>query len=83
MGVFVSKRSYTPQFSEMATIAVRRLAWALDRNMVQAVNELVSYLPQLVVSSKVCLACKDNTICERCIFNGSGVPQSALSEIVN
>jgi hypothetical protein len=83
MGTFVSKRSYTPQFSEMATIAVRRLAWALDRNMVQAVNELVSYLPQLVVSSKVCLACKDNTKCRWCIFNGSTVPQSALSEIVN
>ena len=83
MGVFVSKRSYTPQFSERSTIAVRRLAWALDRSMVQAVNELVSYLPQLLVISKICLACKDNTKCQWCIFNGSGVPQSALSELVN
>jgi len=78
-----SKRFYSPQFSEAAAVAVRRLAWALDRNMVQAVNELVSFLPQLVVNSKVCLACKDNTKCQVCIFNGEGIPQSALSDLVN
>jgi len=77
------KRYYTPQFSEQASVAMRRLAWALNLNMVQAANELVSFLPQLVVNSKVCLACKDNTKCNSCIFNGSTVPQSALSELVN
>jgi len=78
-----SKRYYSPQFSEMASVSVRRLSWAMNMSMVQAVNELVSYLPQLVVNSKICLACKDNTKCQGCIFNGSTVPQSALSELVN
>ena len=77
------KRYYSPQFSETASVSMRRLAWALNRNMVQAVNELVSFLPQIVDTSKVCLACKDNTKCRGCIFNGSAVPQSALSEIIN
>jgi hypothetical protein len=77
------KKFYTPQFSEMASIAVRRLAWALDLNMVQTVNALISCLPQILVSSKVCLTCQDNTKCDRCIFNGSIVPQSALSEIIS
>jgi hypothetical protein len=27
------KKPYTPQFSTPAAIAVRRLAWAMDRNM--------------------------------------------------
>jgi len=77
------KRYYTPQFTELAAIAVRRLSWALERNMVQTMDELFSYLPHLVDISKVCLACKDNTKCHLCIFSGSAIPQSALSEIIN
>jgi len=76
------KRYYTPQFSETASIAVRRLAWALGGNMVQAVDELVYFLPQLLETSKICLSCKDNTKCAACIFSGT-VPKSALSKLIN
>jgi cytosine/uracil/thiamine/allantoin permease len=76
------KQYYSPQFLRTASIAIRRLAWALGGNMVQAANELVSFLPQLVDTSKVCLFCKDNTKCTACIFSDT-VPTSALSNLTN
>ena len=77
----IEKRYYTPQFSELASVSVRRLAWALGGNMVKAVNELILFLPQLVPSGKVCLSCKDNTKCKACIFSGV-VPKSALADLI-
>ena len=76
-----NKRFYSPQFSEMASVSVRRLAWALNGSMVQAVDDLISFLPQLLDVSKVCLACKDNTRCAACVF--SDAPPSALTSLIN
>ena len=74
------KRFYSPQFSETASVSVRRLAWALKGNMVQAVEALVTYLPQLLDNLKICLACKDKTACGVCVF--CKMPKSALSSLV-
>ena len=76
-----NKRFYSPQFSEMASVSLRRLAWALNGSMVQAVDDLISFMPHLLDVSKVCLACKDNTKCTTCVF--SEVPPSALSSLIN
>jgi hypothetical protein len=60
---------YSPEFSPVATVSVRRLAWALKKSMPKTVDLMVSLMPSLVEPSKVCLSCKDNTKCHTCIFS--------------
>jgi hypothetical protein len=60
---------YSPQFSDTATVSVRRLAWALKKSMPKTVDLMVSLMPSLVEPSKVCLACQDQTKCHACIFS--------------
>jgi hypothetical protein len=60
---------YTPQFSDTASISVRRLAWAYGKSMPKAVDFMVSLMPSIVDPSRVCLSCKDNTKCHACIFS--------------
>jgi recombinational DNA repair protein RecR len=60
---------YSPEFSTIATVSVRRLAWALNKSMPKTVDLMVSLMPSLVEPSKVCMSCKDNTKCHACIFS--------------
>jgi hypothetical protein len=64
------RKPYTPQFSEMAVVSVRRLAWAIGKPMPKAVDLMVRLLPSIVDPSKVCLSCQDNAKCQECIFHG-------------
>ncbi len=75
-----NKRYYSPQFSKMAAVSVRRLAWALDKPMTLTVDIIVKLLPSLIDPSKVCLSCKDNTRCQGCTFRSqlSETEQAAL-----
>jgi hypothetical protein len=59
---------YTPQFSDTASISVRRLAWAIEKPMGAAVDLMVSLLPSIVDPSIICPACRDKTKCKNCIF---------------
>jgi hypothetical protein len=63
------KRYYSPQFSAISAVSVRRLAWSLGVSMPKAVDQMVSLLPALFSPGVVCLACKDNTKCKSCAFN--------------
>jgi recombinational DNA repair protein RecR len=63
------KRFYSPQFSEVSAVSVRRLAWALGLSMPKAVDQMVSKLPTLFPPVVVCTACKDNTKCNSCAFS--------------
>ena len=69
-----NKRYYTPQFSALAAISVRRLAWALNKSMPAAVDVIIQLLPLVLNSSKVCSACKDKTKCQSCCFNNLTIP---------
>jgi hypothetical protein len=60
---------YSPQFSDTASISVRRLAWALGASMPAAVNRLVGLLPSLYSPGLVCQRCKDQTKCALCVFS--------------
>jgi hypothetical protein len=62
------KRFYSPQFSELSAISVRRIAWSLGVSMPKAVDQVVNLLPSLFSPGVVCLACKDTTKCKSCIF---------------
>jgi hypothetical protein len=63
---------YSPDFSELATVSVRRLAWAMGVNMGKAVDVMVKSLPAFINAEKVCALCKDKTKCAVCSFKNSG-----------
>jgi hypothetical protein len=62
------KRFYTPQFSEMACVSVRRLAWALGVSMPKTIDIIVKELSSAFSSSFVCPQCKDKSKCGLCGF---------------
>jgi hypothetical protein len=63
------KRYYSPQFSALSAVSVRRLAWSLGVSMPKAVDQVVALLPSLFSPGVVCLSCKDNTKCQLCAFS--------------
>ena len=63
------KRFYSPQFSALASVSIRRFAWAVGLPMTTAVNLMVKLLPTIIDPSKVCLSCQDNGKCKGCIFS--------------
>jgi hypothetical protein len=73
---------YSPNFSELAAVAVRRLAWAMDANMRQAVDAMVLLLPSRINVEKVCSACKDKSKCTVCIFKGGAIPPLSLLDLI-
>ena len=83
MEVKENNSAYNPLISEMASGAILRISWALNCNMYQALDEIISFLPQPRIISKVCKACKDKSACSKCVFNNKNTPQSALSTITN
>jgi hypothetical protein len=66
------RKLYTPQFSEMATISVRRLAWALGKKMPATVDHMVQLMLTVYEPAAVCSHCQDKSKCEACIFSLPG-----------
>jgi hypothetical protein len=73
---------YSPNFSELSAVAVRRLAWAMKSNMGQAVDAIVSCLPQIINAEMVCAACKDTTKCTACTFKITVITPQKLSPLL-
>jgi hypothetical protein len=65
---------YSPSFSELAAVSIRRLAWAMNKNMGLAVDLMVLLLPANIKTEKVCAACKDTSKCSACIFKAEEIP---------
>jgi hypothetical protein len=77
---FLEVIMYSPNFSELTAVTVRRLAWAMGANMGQAVEVLVKALPAFINTDKVCALCKDKTKCSVCACKSAGaMPEKALS----
>jgi len=68
------KRFYSPQFSPLASVSVRRFAWALGKSMPAAVEIMVKLLPHMVRPEKICAACQDKTKCPACVFTNKHQP---------
>jgi recombinational DNA repair protein RecR len=66
---------YTPQFSDMASISVRRFAWAISKNMPATVDIMVKILNTIIDPSKVCQLCQDKTKCQACAFSQQVNPE--------
>ena len=60
--------AYTPELSYGSSCTLRRLAWAMGMPMTKAIEEVFSYLPQIVDREKVCEGCRDKTKCQDCAF---------------
>ena len=60
---------YSPQFSNYATISVRRLSWLWNLPMTQTINAIIEKLPELVDAEKVCQSCKLTDKCKCCAFS--------------
>jgi hypothetical protein len=66
---------YTPQFSDFASVSVRRRgnlvsdAWALQSNMPAALNRMVGILPAIFSAELVCQRCRDKEKCSLCVFS--------------
>jgi hypothetical protein len=74
-------KPYSPQFSELAAVTVRRLAWALQVSMPKAVDSAVSALPSLFPPSLVCPLCKDATKCSLCAFSQPAAAEQAAQAV--
>jgi hypothetical protein len=68
------KRFYTPQFSEMAAVTVRRLAWAMGLSMTKSVEQIIKEITLIFPSAKICPKCKDKTKCKVCGFYNQAAP---------
>jgi recombinational DNA repair protein RecR len=75
------KRFYSPQFSEISAVSVRRLAWSLGVSMPKAVDQLVSLLPSLFSPGAVCLSCQDQTKCKACAFCQQAAAEEAVAAV--
>jgi hypothetical protein len=75
------KRYYTPQFSGLAAVSVRRLAWSLGLSMPKAVDQVVGLLPSLFASGQVCPACKDRSKCMLCAFSQQSAAAPAVRAV--
>jgi hypothetical protein len=75
------KRFYSPQFSALSAVSVRRLAWSLGVSMPKAVDQVVGLLPSLFSPDVVCSSCKDNTKCALCAFGQQSTAASAVPAV--
>ena len=61
--------AYTPELSYKSSCTLRRIAWALDVPMTQAMERVFDHIPEIVDRKKVCDGCRDKTRCDECAFN--------------
>jgi len=61
--------AYTPELSLEASQTLRRIAWSMDIPMTEMLELLVMNMTMYVDREKICLKCRDNTLCGSCVFN--------------
>ncbi|OGG43573.1 MAG: hypothetical protein A3F84_15630 [Candidatus Handelsmanbacteria bacterium RIFCSPLOWO2_12_FULL_64_10] len=61
--------AYTPELSQRDSATLRRIAWALDVPMTEAITRVFVEIVSKVDGRKVCASCKDRTPCAVCAFN--------------
>ena len=70
------KRFYSPQFSELAAVSVRRLSWAMGVPMPAAVNIMVQLVTSFVDPSKVGASVPVTGFCVVSLYAGTLVSAS-------
>jgi hypothetical protein len=61
--------AYTPELSQRHSGTLRRIAWALERPMTQAIENVFEHVGGILDAEKVCGACRDKSFCNDCAFS--------------
>ena len=61
--------AYTPELSQKHSGTLRRIAWSMDIPMTEAIENVFDRIVTVVDRKMICSACKDNSFCDRCVFN--------------
>ncbi len=61
--------AYTPELSLKSSQTLRRIAWALDQPMTKSLEIVIQNITMFIDREKICSKCRDNSICQACIFN--------------
>ena len=61
--------AYTPELSLESSRTLRRIAWALNAPMTQAIERVFEHMPRILDRDKVCDACRDRSKCCECLFS--------------
>jgi hypothetical protein len=61
--------AYTPELSQRDSATLRRIAWALDVPMTEAMTRVFEEVTARIDGRKVCEACRDRSACAACAFN--------------
>ena len=61
--------AYTPELSDRSSCTLRRIAWALNVPMTEAIERVFEHIPAILDKDKVCQGCRDKTRCRECSFN--------------
>lgn len=61
--------AYTPELSQRSSCTLRRIAWALQIPMTEAIDMVFDYIPVVLDKNKVCDGCRDKSRCNDCDFN--------------
>ena len=71
--------AYTPELSQKSSCTLRRIAWALNIPMTEAIERVFDHIPEIVDRNKVCEGCKDTTKCNDCVFNNQSINNQEAS----
>jgi hypothetical protein len=63
--------AYSPNLSNQSSCTLRRLAWALQKPMTKALEEVIVFLPQIIDIEIVCKSCMDKSKCNQCGFHSN------------
>ena len=61
--------AYTPELSMKSSQTLRRIAWFLNIPMTTALEQIVDVMPAFLDKEKVCEGCRDDSICQECVFS--------------
>ena len=65
--------AYTPKLSYQSACILRRIAWALNIPMTQAIERVFEHMLAVLDKETVCRECQDKTRCDDCVFNNKNL----------
>jgi hypothetical protein len=60
--------AYTPELSSRYSGILRRIAWAYEVPMTQAIEGILDLAGSYMDGNRICNACKDRSFCRDCLF---------------
>ena len=60
--------AYTPELSPRYSGILRRIAWAYEVPMTQAIEDILEFAGNCMDVGRICDACKDRSFCRDCLF---------------